>query len=146
MKSYACYDSSGKYIVVGICATDLTTYDIPDGCSVFYGDVSIVSQYHNTETNIPANKGSPPETDGYKFNYASKSWGPDVEYLRYKNKFIRDQLLLDSDWTDTLSAKTRLGQELYDKWQTYRQALRDVPEQTGYPLNAVFPISPSNVL
>ena len=38
-------------------------------------------------------------------------------------------LLAASDWTDTLSAKTRLGDAKYDEWQVYRQALRDMPEK-----------------
>lgn len=54
----------------------------------------------------------------------------------------RNQLLLDTDWTDTLSAAARLGQTLYDAWQTYRQALRDVPEQPD-PFNITWPQPPN---
>jgi hypothetical protein len=44
----------------------------------------------------------------------------------------RRKLLLQAcDWTDTLSAKTRLGDDLYNQWQTYRQALRDLPDEQG---------------
>lgn len=39
----------------------------------------------------------------------------------------RDDLLAETDWTDTLSAKTRLGEKEYNAWQEYRQALRDLP-------------------
>lgn len=142
MKAYACYDSSGKYVVVGTCESELTSYDIPDGCSVYYGNVSIITQYHDTATDTPADKGDPPEPDGYKFDYVSKTWGPDPIYLAYKAKSIRGQLLLDSDWTDTASAPARLGQTLYDQWQTYRQALRDVTGQPGYPFDIVWPTPP----
>ena len=41
----------------------------------------------------------------------------------------RDSLLVACDWTDTLSAKTRLGDAKYNEWQVYRQALRDMPEK-----------------
>lgn len=58
-------------------------------------------------------------------------------------KGIRDQLLLESDWTDTYSAPARLGEALYNEWQVYRQALRDVPQQNGFPLNIVWPIQPT---
>jgi hypothetical protein len=47
-----------------------------------------------------------------------------ADYIRSK----RANLLRNSDWTDTLSAKTRLGDDLYNQWQTYRQALRDMPD------------------
>jgi hypothetical protein len=53
----------------------------------------------------------------------------------------RNRLLLESDWTDTYSAPTRLGQTLYSSWQTYRQALRDVTLQPD-PFNITWPQPP----
>lgn len=55
----------------------------------------------------------------------------------------RNNLLQASDWTDTFSAPTRLGQDVYQSWQTYRQALRDVTTQSGFPFNVIWPISPA---
>ena len=141
MRNYACYNSSGQYVVVGNCEADLTEFDIPAGCSVYYGDVDITVQYHDTATGTPTTKGTPP-ADGYKFNYTTKAWESDTAYLVYKTNAVRLQKLLDSDWTDTASAPTRLGQTLYAQWQTYRQALRDVPTQSGYPVNVVWPTPP----
>ena len=49
----------------------------------------------------------------------------------------RNELLEASDWTqlpDTPADK--------EAWATYRQALRDLPEQTGFPLQVTFPSSP----
>jgi hypothetical protein len=57
-------------------------------------------------------------------------------------KIARQKLLIDSDWTDTLSAKTRLGDALYQAWQDYRQALRDITLQPDYPLEVIWPIAP----
>jgi len=54
----------------------------------------------------------------------------------------RLKLLQESDWTDTASAPTRLGQELYQQWQTYRQQLRDITQQTGYPFTVTWPTPP----
>lgn len=53
----------------------------------------------------------------------------------------RDLLLIASDWTDTYSAPTRLGQELYDAWQVYRQNLRDITNQPD-PFNIIWPTPP----
>jgi hypothetical protein len=53
----------------------------------------------------------------------------------------RLSLLVASDWTDTASAVTRLGPK-YNEWQTYRQALRDITKQSGYPFNVVWPTQP----
>ena len=142
MKHYACYDSLGRYVVVGVSEGDLIPDDVPDACSVYYGVVNVVTQYHNTATDIPTEKGAPPTPDGYTFNYTTKTWEPNTAYMVYKVKVIRDQKLLDSDWTDTASAPARLGQTLYAQWQTYRQDLRNIPEQSGYPLNVVWPTPP----
>ena len=54
----------------------------------------------------------------------------------------RNQLLVASDWTDTLSAKARLGDVAYAAWQNYRQALRDLPQQTGFPITITWPTKP----
>lgn len=54
----------------------------------------------------------------------------------------RDSLLAASDWTDTLSAKLRLGDDAYNLWQEYRQALRDVPQQQGFPSSVLWPVQP----
>lgn len=53
----------------------------------------------------------------------------------------RSGLLRDSDWTDTASAPERLGPTLYQAWQAYRQALRDVTKQTD-PFSIVWPNRP----
>lgn len=62
------------------------------------------------------------------------------ESIDIRNK--RNELLQQSDWTDTLSAKNNLGNELYLKWQDYRQALRNLPQQDNFPLSIVWPSKP----
>jgi hypothetical protein len=49
----------------------------------------------------------------------------------------RTQLLKDSDWTQVADAPI-------DKtaWAQYRQQLRDVPSQTGFPWNITWPTQP----
>jgi hypothetical protein len=80
--------------------------------------------------------------EGYDFDYDSKSWMPNYGFLDVIAKNKRALLLADSDWTDTVSAKLRLGDALYLEWQTYRQALRDITSQSGYPFNVVWPTPP----
>lgn len=50
----------------------------------------------------------------------------------------RDRLLTETDWTQAadISEATR------DKWAPYRQALRDVPDQAGFPFEVVWPAKP----
>ena len=72
---------------------------------------------------------------------------------------IRNQLLKDSDseltldrmglevptgtsFTAWLGFFKQLGEALTGDWATYRQELRDLPEQEGFPLNVKFPTKP----
>lgn len=50
----------------------------------------------------------------------------------------RNQRLRDTDWTQTPDCTV-------DKqaWATYRQALRDLPTQPGFPDNIVWPVPPA---
>lgn len=59
-----------------------------------------------------------------------------------KAKEKRQALLQSTDWTDTASAPQRMGEALYGAWQTYRQALRDITKQPGYPLSIDWPAEP----
>lgn len=49
----------------------------------------------------------------------------------------RNKLLADTDWTQ-LSDSTNAA-----AWTDYRQALRDVPSQTGFPYEITWPTPPS---
>ena len=76
------------------------------------------------------------------YNYETGEVETNLEALEFIIKSRRDRLLSESDWTDTVSAQTRLGETLYNAWQTYRQSLRDIPQQEGYPLNINWPAPP----
>jgi len=62
---------------------------------------------------------------------------PSVEKLAADVRTMRNKLLSDSDWTQVLDAP--VDQVL---WATYRQALRDVTQQEGFPQNVVWPVAP----
>ena len=49
----------------------------------------------------------------------------------------RDAKLTESDWTQVADAPV-------DKaaWATYRQALRDIPSQAGFPNEVTWPVEP----
>ena len=50
----------------------------------------------------------------------------------------RNALLTASDWTQAAD----VPQTTKDAWATYRQALRDVPQQAGFPTNVTWPQKP----
>lgn len=49
----------------------------------------------------------------------------------------RQMLLSETDWM-ALSDNT-----LTEEWAAYRQALREVPQQTGFPFEVIWPVKPS---
>jgi len=50
----------------------------------------------------------------------------------------RDRKLIKSDWTQGKD----IPAEVSTKWATYRQALRDIPSQPGFPWNITWPVEP----
>lgn len=52
----------------------------------------------------------------------------------------RNQKLKECDWTQLADAA--LTDEEKTAWATYRQALRDVPSQVGFPFDVVWPEMP----
>ena len=61
-----------------------------------------------------------------------------VESARAK----RDRLLTESDWITIRATDT--GDPVPTEWQTYRQALRDIPDQTGFPEEIDWPQEPES--
>ena len=53
----------------------------------------------------------------------------------------RNRLLQQSDWTALSDA--HLSQDKKDAWFTYRQSLRDLPENATDPTQVTWPVSPS---
>ena len=54
----------------------------------------------------------------------------------------RDRLLNESDWTQ--ANDTALSQEMVEAYRVYRQALRDITGQEGFPYSVIWPEKPSN--
>ena len=52
----------------------------------------------------------------------------------------RDNLLTKCDWTQVNDSP--LNAEQKTAWATYRQALRDIPSQAGFPLDVIWPTQP----
>jgi hypothetical protein len=50
----------------------------------------------------------------------------------------RNQLLADSDWTQLADSPVDK-----DAWAVYREALRTLPEQAGFPYSVQWPVAPN---
>ncbi len=55
-------------------------------------------------------------------------------------KIRRNEILMGTDWTQV--SDNQLTTEQRQAWATYRQALRDLPENTTDPLNILWPTKP----
>jgi hypothetical protein len=73
-----------------------------------------------------------------RFDYGQKCWVKDEALAWSMVRRERNEKLSASDWTDTFSARARLGEERFTAWQTYRQALRDITLQED-PYALVWP-------
>ena len=81
----------------------------------------------NLETEIEANY------DKWLEFVKSKDYEETAAEVRAK----RDKLLTDTDWTQC--SDTALSDEEVENYKIYRQALRDITAQEGFPYNVVFP-------
>jgi len=63
-----------------------------------------------------------------------------VDAKRYEDKikYQRNMLLANTDWTQAPD----INESTKQKWVTYRQQLRDITDQEGYPFNVLFPTKP----
>jgi hypothetical protein len=52
----------------------------------------------------------------------------------------RDKRLADTDWTQLIDSP--FSTDTNGVWQTYRQALRDIPSQVGFPWDVTWPDQP----
>jgi hypothetical protein len=64
---------------------------------------------------------------------------PTTEELAAAARAERNALLAATDWTQAAD----VPQATKDKWASYRQALRDVPAQSGFPASIVWPAKPA---
>lgn len=64
---------------------------------------------------------------------------PTTEELATAARAERNRLLTETDWTQAAD----VPQATKDLWAPYRQALRDVPQQSGFPTDIVWPTKPA---
>lgn len=137
MKYYTIFNSStGQIHSSGNCLDDdFVLQVIPDGHQIIELQSNPSSQYiqNNQAVNIPPKPG-----DKYTFNFVTKSWNPPTnDVLIQEILRTRNLLLLESDWTQLPD----VPQQTSDKWKAYRQALRDITNQTDL-LKITWPIKP----
>lgn len=89
---------------------------------------------HNNETAVDEETGETYKTGRWVIGYTAENKPQDQAEDAVRNK--RDQLLKETDWM-ALSDVT-----MTEEMTAYRQALRDITEQTGFPYSVVWPTKP----
>jgi len=143
--NYIFYTNQGQIKGMVQCPEELFQYQpVPAGCSILQVEVPPVNIWdvyvdNGQVVNLPL------RPDQFSiFDYSAKTWVLNKDLGAYKVRLQRDDLLSQSDWTDVASAPNRLGPTVYQQWQTYRQSLRDVPTQSGFPFNVIWPVAPTS--
>ena len=136
--------------------TAYTVYDRETGRLLFSGEVPesmmhLQDPHHVLGVFDPAThffdrrtgtvQAMPPKPEGYyAWDYTARAWVPDPVHADLEARQRRYALLLESDWTQLPDVPLATK----DAWAAYRQALRDLTDQPGYPLTIEWPARPSN--
>lgn len=89
---------------------------------------------HNNETAVNEETGETYETGRWVIGYTAENKPQDQAEQAIRNK--RDKLLAETDWM-ALSDVT-----MSTEMQSYRQALRDITGQAGFPYSVTWPTKP----
>ena len=138
MKTYTVYNAE-KIVKVLKVSEETLALNISEDESYVEGEFSDEFYYikDGEITEYPTKPDYP-----VSFDSASEQWIKNNELALDIFKQERNQLLADTDWTQV--SDSPLSDSKKTEWQTYRQALRDMPSQEGFdPLNPVYPTKPS---
>jgi hypothetical protein len=65
-----------------------------------------------------------------------------LQQLTTEMRNYRNELLMRCDWIELPSAVARLSAETITSWLTYREALRNITAQAGFPSEIQWPTQP----
>jgi len=124
--------------IVGVVQSNNIEVQLSSGQAYLEGSYNDTQFY--VENGLPVAIPQQPN-DFSVFDYATKSWVADPSLAIAYNSQQRLDLLYLSDWTQI--PNNPLTTEQQAAWATYRQELRDIPQQSGYPFNVIWPVPPA---
>jgi Phage tail assembly chaperone protein len=137
MKYFTVYNDVGQILQSGQCADN--DYDLQkvDGQFIIELATNPATQYIQNGEVVAI----PPKPDYEShFDYASGQWVGDTANQESVVISRRNGLLYASDWTQL--PNNPLTPEAQQQWADYRQQLRDITTQPGYPFSVVWPTAP----
>ena len=146
--NFIIYISTGVIIRTGICPDSMLLIQAQEGETVIEGVANYFTQYiadgvvtDYTEAELAAKSSI---HYGYKWQMPERTLVQDLTteqiniYLAERARLKRDTLLSACDWTQTIDQPE--SRQLL--WQPYRQELRDIALQTGFPTIINWPTLP----
>lgn len=135
MKNYIVYNDKGRILKSGYCQDIDYELQVGESESILEGTADATTQYidNGVVTDMPERP-----VGYYKFDYTQKAWVQDYDKADAEQRIKRSRLLKESDWTQLPDVPLTNKPD----WSNYRQQLRDIPEQSGYPYNINWPIPP----
>ena len=135
--NYTIYSASNGQILRNVQTTDSIDLQLQVGESYVDGIINTANYYIENGVAVEI----PPKPDQYSvFDYTTKQWVDDENLAIADVLSKRQRLLYASDWTQIPNNPLTSAQQ--DAWATYRQELRDIPSQSGYPFNVIWPTPP----
>lgn len=133
--SFVVFDSTGRIVSKGIVPASMLALQ---GVNIVTGDYQPDTHYIDTRRKVAVTKPVRP-TEWHEFDYSSKTWVMNEQRARDAMRSERLRRLAASDWTQLPDVPLETKQA----WATYRQALRDVTQQPGFPLRVKWPAAPN---
>jgi len=130
--------------ITGVITATGTAQDennIPVAGGIIFGaieNVSHVTHYVDVTTNTLVEKPTKPYGH-FKWCHETRAWVADAAAAAQAVVSRRNALLETSDWTQLPDSPPNK-----DAWGVYRQALRDITTQLGFPFEVTWPTPPSN--
>lgn len=136
MNDISTYDSSGKI------TSSLRLYEGADFNFYSQGQPYIfgyfdAEEYYVLNNNAVAFPSQPPNTI---WDWNTKQWVQSTDIAKTEINIKRKTLLQQSDWTQIPNNPLTVEQQ--EAWAVYRQELRDITNQSGYPFNVIWPTLP----
>ncbi len=111
--------------------------------TIVEGKVDGATNYIDIVTKQPVVRLKDPSTPykHYNFDWTTKTWIIDLPATTAAVRNLRNQLLAEVDRVNPIWY-TALTTQQQTELQQYRQALLDVPQQTGFPESVTWPSKP----
>lgn len=153
MKSYGVFKEDTGMLISACTVSDDMPAPVEDGHKTIEGSYQIGRHFMTPDGQV-VDAGNSPGL--FYFLDGANGYQPDIERAEIALRYDRNRLLADSDYIELQILRTELA-ELQGKpmlfgridsgeaeaWRKYRQELRDITKQAGFPMEVVWPEPPT---